>query len=123
MKLARVMTALATALTASSMMSGVAYADLVCDKTGNVGELVECDDPVFGTGYEATSVANATSVTVTLFGGDGTIVRADSSGFDINGRAVGANAAVVDPAGGSDTDQANQGELPIATHDLRLFAG
>jgi hypothetical protein len=103
-------------------MGGVAYADLVCDVSGDVTEPLVCEDDEFNTGYVATGIADANTITVFLNDGDGTIVRADSSGFDINGRAVGANAAVVEP-GGSDSDEANQGELPIATHDLRLFAG
>ena len=121
MKLARVMTALGVALTASSVMSGVAYADFVCEDVGPVNQGLVCVDDEFDTGYVATSIASATTVTVFLNNGDGTIVRGDTAGFDVNGKVV-ANAATVDP-GGSDSDTANPGELPIVTHDVRLFAG
>ena len=121
MKLARVMTALAATLAASSVMGGVALADFVCEKTDAVNITLECPDDQFNTGYVATGIANATSVTVILNDGDGTIVRGDTAGFDVNGRSV-ANAAVVVP-GDSDSDTANPGELPIVTHEVRLFAG
>lgn len=121
MKLARVMTALGTAAAASLMMGGVAYADFVCEDEGPVGEALVCVDDEFNTGYVATGIANATTVTVFLNNGDGTIVRGDTAGFDENGKVV-ANAATVEP-GGSDSDTANPGELPIVAHDVRLFAG
>ena len=121
MKLARVVTALGAALAASSVMGGVAFADFVCEEVGPVNQGLVCEDDQFGTGYVATGIADATSVTVFLNNGDGTIVRGDTAGFDADGRVV-ANAATVEP-GGSDSDTVNPGDGPIVTHDVRLFAG
>jgi hypothetical protein len=121
MKLARVMTSLTLVVSASWVMGGVAFADLVCDETADVNVQINCEDGQFGTGYEAIALASTSTVTVTLNNGDGSPVRADTGGFDAQGNQV-ARAITVDP-GGSDTDSKGAADGDIATHDLLLFAG